>query len=366
MLYSREAMRAELQWLADNAHHVTINRERLRQMAMAIAREVEGNASFQTHPGQNPNQTLPENNLDTLQFYLVTTSQHFCIWRRTAEGRVEAWDIIIDGQRYTGARGINAAHVRALRQGKNMLDPGYLASLTLADIQDLYRDERSGEVSLQLLPQRLAKLNELGRVLQQEYDGHVARLLEQAEGYLFRPDARGLVQQLLLRFPIAYFDWPFNKLAILFGKLLLLRSWADVPTTTEFQRLTNIQDRDHFEIAADYYIPLFFIRTGVFQISPELAGRLRRRELIERNGRMERDYRACTMIAGQLIAAETGLPLPVIDEELWRSGFLRCRLCREGISDEELPCPYRDLSLAYQQEHDLMQLGWPLVLTTAY
>ena len=49
-----------------------------------------------------------------------------------------------------------------------------------------------------------------------------------------------------------------------------------------------------------------------------------------------------------------------------RSGFLRCRLCREGISDEELPCPYRDLSLAYQQEHDLMQLGWPLVLTTAY
>ena len=55
--------------------------------------------------------------------------------------------------------------MRALRNGKPMLDPAYLASMTMDDVRELYRDERTGEVTLQLLPQRLAKFNEIGRVL---------------------------------------------------------------------------------------------------------------------------------------------------------------------------------------------------------
>ena len=366
MLYSKTRMDDEVQWLADHSQHVTIDRERVLVVSTLIAQNIRKRETLQTDPTQNPNQTLPQNDEDTLQFYLITTSQHFCIWRRTAEGEVRAWDIVIDGQRYVGAGGINAAHIRALRQGKNMLDPAYLASMTLADVQALYRDERNGQADLQMLPQRLAKLNELGRVLQARYDGRAARLLETTGGYLFHENGQGLVQQLLLHFPIAYFDWPFNKLAILLGKLLLLRNWSAIPSTEQFKALTTIHDPEHFEIAADYYIPLFMIRTGIFRISPQLAQRLRERRLIERNGRMERDYRASTIVAGRMIAAETGLSIAAIDEELWRSGFLRCRLCEVAISDEELPCPYREQSLAYQSEHELMELGWPLVLTTCY
>jgi hypothetical protein len=366
MIYTKATMDAELQWLAAHSKHVLLDEARARDVAQVIGRQVASRAAFQTDPGHSPNQTLPENNADTLQFYLVTTSQHFCIWRRTAGNDVQAWDIEIDGSRYTGARGINAAHVRALREGKNILDPAYLASMTLADIEELYRDERDGRTDLQLLPQRLAKLNEIGRVLQARFGGQAVNLLAEAGAHLFREDGHGLVQLLLLHFPVAYFDWPFNKLAILLGKLLMLRNHSAVPTTSQFQALTAFQDPEHFEIAADYYIPLFFIRTGVFRISEELSQRLRTRQLIERNSRMERDYRACTMMAGRLIAAETNLSIPAIDEELWQSGFLRCRLCRIGVSDEELPCPYREHSVAYQSEHELMELAWPLVLTPCY
>lgn len=357
-------MRAELDELAANTRHVKINQERLRLVAQTLGKEAAA-ASLQTDPHQNPNQTLLENNRDTMQHYLVATGQYFCIWRRTA-GDVEAWDLTIDGQLYTGARGINAALMRALREGQNLLDPHYLAAMTLDDVTRLYRDERDGQTTLQMLPERLAKFNEIGRVLLQFYDGHAANFLAEAGGYLFRDDGRGIVQQLNRRFPTSYFDWPFNKLAILLGKLLMLRLSADVPTTNEFRELASIRDTENFEIAADYYIPLFFIRTGIFEVSRELADHLRNHRLIARDSAMEHDYRAATIVAGRQLAAETGLLIPLVDEESWRNAFFACRVCRVGISDEELPCPYRHLSIAYQERHELMEYRWPLVHTTAY
>ena len=368
MPYSYDEMHRELRWLVDNARHVQIDRERLPAVAESIRRALAQDATKQTDP--DPMQSPPQNDRDTLQFYLVLCSQEHLIWRRTAENKVEAWNITIDGRRYTGGRGIAAAHMRALLRGVPLLDAGYLASMTLADVEAFYRDEATGETDLQMLPQRLAKFNEIGRVLQKQFGGrsggHVANLLRETGGRLWADDGCGLVQQLLSHFPIAFYDWPFNKLANLYGKFIAMRNLADVPSSDEFLELSQIHDPQHFEIAADYYIPLFFIRTGVFRIDDELARCLRERRLIARNSRMELEYRACTMIAGRELAALSGLPVPVVDEEVWRSGFTRCRLCTPQATDEELPCPHRELSVAYQQEHDLMELGWPLVMTTCY
>ncbi|HEV8338946.1 MAG TPA: queuosine salvage family protein [bacterium] len=367
MPYSREAMRAELDDLARGAAHVTIVSEKIRDVATAMRQELGGaDGAFHTDPQQYPNESPPENDRRTLQFYLVVTSQEFCIWRRGADGRVEAWTIEVGGQRYVGARGIAAAHMRALRQGRDILDPTYLASMTFQDVLDFYRDEETGQVTLQMLPQRLAKFNELGRVLLDTYGGHVTNLLGQTGGYLFRGDDGGLVQRLLLDFPTSYFDWPFCKLAILLAKFLATRKTDGIPTTDEYRTLARIRDAENFEIAADYYIPLFFIRSGIFRVSDPLAAALRGQHLIGRDSRMEREYRACTIVAGRALAEETGRSLSAVDTECWKTGYLRCRLCREGISDEELPCPYRSVSKAYQNEHALMEMRWPLVLTTCY
>ena len=365
-LYSHEAMRAELDELALGAKHVTIVPENIQRVAAGMRQELaRAGASFQD-PQQYPNESPAANDSDTLQFLFVLTAQEFCIWRRNRQEQVEAWEIEIEGRRYVGARGIAAAHVRALRRGTDLLNPAYLASMTLPDVQDFYRDGRTGEVTLQMLPQRLAKFNEVGRVLADRYGGHATRVLERAEGRLFRDDGAGLVQQLVVNFPTSYFDWPFCKLAFLFAKFLTTRKIDDIPTTDDYRALSVVRDGESFEIAADYYIPLFFIRTGIFQISEALANRLRAQRLLERDSRMEREYRACTMVAGRMLAEETGWPIPTVDTECWKTGYLRCRLCRVGITDEELPCPYRTVSKGYQDDHALMELRWPLVLTTCY
>lgn len=367
MTYSRDTMRREVEDLVRTATHVRLVPEKLLEVAAVMRQELAGGgASFQTDPQQYPHESPAANDLDTLQFYLVLTSQEFCIWRRNAGGKVEAWEIEIGGQRYVGARGIGAAHMRALRQGKSILDPTYLASMTLEDVREFYRDERSGSVTLQMLPQRLAKFNELGQVLQKRYDGHVAGLLDRADGYLFRDDDRGIVQQLLLNFPTAYSDWPFCKLALLFAKFVTSRKTDGLSTTADYRALSQIRDLENFEIAADYYIPLFFIRAGIFRIGDDLLRCLRDQRLIGRNSRMEQEYRAATIVAGRALAEAAGWPVSVVDTECWKTGYLRCRLCRVGITDEELPCPYRSISKGYQDEHLLMELRWPLVLTTCY
>lgn len=373
MIYTHEALRTEIERLAQNATHVRIKADRIRQVAEVMREELIGSGTpYQSNPEAPLEAALPENNRDALQLYFVLSAQEFLIWRRNSTGQVEAWDIEVDGQCYVGGPGIAAAHARALRQGIPILDADYLAMMTMKDVEDFYRDERTDEVSLQMLPQRLAKFNEIGRVLRDRYQGQAANLLREAEGRLFGDDGRGIgkqrgiVQQLQLNFPTAYFDWPFCKLAILFAKFLVGRRRNGFPTTDEYRALTEIRDVQHFEIAADYYIPLFFLRTGIFEVGPELGRRLREQKLIERNSSMEFEFRAATMVAGRALSEATGCPINEIDSECWKMGYLRCRLCREDISDEELPCPYRELSVAYQEQPSLMDMRWPLVLTTCY
>ncbi|MDR7555054.1 MAG: queuosine salvage family protein [Armatimonadota bacterium] len=367
MPYTYEAMRREIADLVGAAVHVTIDDGALADVAVVMRQQLAtGGTAFQTDPQRFPAESPAENSRDTLQFYLVLTSQEFCIWRRRPDGAVEAWEITIGGERFVGARGIAAAHMRALRRGQPILDARYLAAMTLDDVRNIYRDERTGQVTLQLLPQRLAKYNELGRVLLERYDGHAANLLEAADGYLFRGDDQGLIQRLLLDFPTAYFDWPFCKLAMLYPKFLSTRAVDGIPTTPGYRRLVRIRDPEHFEIAADYYIPLFFIRTGIFRISADLADRLREQRLIARDSRMEREYRAATVTAGRRLATTTHAAVNAVDTECWRMGYLGCRPCRVGVSDAEHPCAYRGVSRAFQREHALMELRWPLVLTTCY
>ncbi|MBM3299422.1 MAG: hypothetical protein FJY85_05665, partial [Deltaproteobacteria bacterium] len=248
-MYAREEMMRQISQLMEDAEHVCIMRPQLRQIAEEMRGALETDeGSFLHDPKRYPYESPAKNDEETIQFFYILGSQNFCIWRRDRKGDVEAWDIHINGQRFVGARGVTAANMRALRIGKNLLDPACLSQLTLKDVEDIYRDEETGQVNLQLLPERQAKFNEIGSVLQEHFNGSFTTLLQRAEGYLFREDGQGIVQQLLTYFPLSYGDWPFCKLAMLTPALLYHRRDKGIPTTEEYLSLTNINDFDNFEI----------------------------------------------------------------------------------------------------------------------
>jgi hypothetical protein len=357
----------EIQRLLAAADHIQLKEQGILAVARALAGEVGQNAvSFTDDPRTFPNESPATNDDDTLEFLLLLGAMSFCIWRRDGDGSVRAWSIAIDGQEYVGARGLAAALVRAQRGQANLLDASVLQGLTLADVQALFRDEATGETSLQMLVERVAKLNELGAVLSTRYGGLVRELLARGGNRLYRPDGEGVIQQLLTHFPLSFGDWPFAKLAQLTVKFVVGRRRPWIPTTPAFERVTRFDDlADTLDASADYYIPLFFLRVGLFEADERLLAPLRQRQVIAPGSLLEQGYRAATLEMCRRLALTNGLTIADLDTLVWKQGYLRCRVCRRDTTDGALFCPHRPHCRAVR-EPALFDLAWPLVYTTWY
>lgn len=359
-MYTHAAMLQELRAIADRAEHVHLDRGRLDRVAGLMRRRLGADdfALRRDVPDLEPADVLP--------YYLTAGAHNFLIWERDEAGRIVPWHVHVNGELRDGAPAIFACHLRALRRGRKILDPDFLAAMTLADMADHYRDERTAEVTLQFIPERLAKFNEIGRVLKEKYGGSFLTLLERAGGYLFREDGQGIAQQLLDRFPLSYGDWPFCKLVMVaVGNLYEDRDRL-FPGSSRYRDLIELRDPERLEVGADYYRPFFLYRVGVLRLSQALKERLVTRTLIDRESAMEREYRAWTILAARELADRLGIAPHGLARESWAMGFLRCRPCYVGVPETEVPCGYRAICHAYTEEPSLMEGLWPLVLTTAY
>jgi Potential Queuosine, Q, salvage protein family len=366
---SYAARMATLQEILDHAVECRIDDHQLARVASVLADLPAEHVAERTYssinlrPADFPDQTLPANDLDAIQYNYVAGSQGFFIWERDAAGHATPWEVTVNGRRYRGAGGLFACHIRALERGLDILDPSILAGLTASDLAEYYRDEATGQTTLQHLEGRLAKYREIGTVLRRRFDGHFANLLAEAEGWLFREDGRGIIQLLDEHFPISYGDWPFAKLAMVMTRGLHQRRDAAVAMTTEFERLTGFHDTNRFDCGADYYRPFFLMRVGVLRISDRLREQLAAEEMIEAESAVEHEYRAATILACDRLAEQSHTPLFNAGAESWETAFQRCRRCVPGIAETELRCPYARVCHAYNHDSELLRIRWPLTYT---
>jgi hypothetical protein len=371
--FTKEDMDQALQAILKEPRHVRINAARLEEVAARLPGSIASNwidqyRTTDEHYQHNlPPLPIDLTDRDLLQWAVVSGSQGWLIWQREPDGTVVPFTVHVEGVRYVGGSGLEACHARAIRRGRNVLDPAVLEHYTMADVEDHYRDEATGRVTLQLLERRLAKFQAVGRALRAA-GGHFVHVLERADGRLYRDDGQGLIQLLQTQFHEVFDDWPLAKrVHVLISGLVERRRRH--PLAPELDRLLRFRDYEKIEGGADYYRPLWFIRVGIFDISDEFKAKLRRRELIEPGSRMEQEFRAATVqVMRELARRVGGWPdgLGAVALETHGHPYLRCRRCRVGIPDEALPCPYRPICKAAHEDHALMECGWPLVLTTDY
>jgi hypothetical protein len=363
----------EIEEVGLRGRYVEINYDLLDSVAEIMAANVESAwwAGFKDPPYCYQVDEAQVADDDAIMFHLVNGAQMWLIWEWTAEGQPEPLSITIDGVARVGAAAITGAHRRAIRAGKNLLDAQYLSTMTLDDVLEIYRDENRRETPIQNPAGRLAKFNELGRVLLDEFDGSAAEIYRRADGYLYREDGQGLVQTLHSRFPISFSDWPYLKLPqVSLYTLLGLRN-SGVPATPEFLALTAFKDLDNIEGGADYYRPLSLMRIGLLTPKGDLKQALIDRRLIE-DAEMESECRAATLVVmrelSRRLGKGNGVAMPQVELDTHATAFLKCRHCRVGISDEQLTCPYKRVCKAYNGDGggERMSLGWPLVATTKY
>jgi Potential Queuosine, Q, salvage protein family len=348
--FSRANMRAALDAIMRDARHVRLNRH-----------------SDEHYQHNLPPLPIELTDLDLLQWSVVSGSQGWLIWQREPDGTVVPFTIHVDGVKYVGGTGLEVCHARAIRRGTNILDPQVLMSYTLHDVEDHYRDELTQRVTLPLLDKRLAKFRAVGHALS-KYRGHFVNVLRRAGGHLFRDDRTGLIQLLQTDFGEVFDDWPFAKRPYVLANSLVERRKRK-PFPAGIDELLAFKDLEDLEGGADYYRPLWFIRVGIFDVSDELKHKLARRELLEPGSQMESEFRAFTVHVVRELAKRVGTwpdSLGATALETHGHPFLRCRRCRVGIVDSELPCPYRPVCKATHEDRELMECGWPLTLTTDY
>lgn len=369
--FSKAEQRELTDKLLRAARHARVDEERAQRVARTAAESFRSGwmtkyQNTEEHYGQ-PQIELGD--LDALQYALVGASQVWLIWERDQSGKAIPLTMSVEGARHVGSWSLGACHARAVHRGRGILDAQVLANFTMADVEEHYRDEATGRVKVQLLEERLANFREIGRVLLDEFDGHFVNVLRRAGGRLYREEGDGFIQLLERRFPRSFGDWPLAKLPNVFTFLLLEQRDAR-PFAPEIDRLLRFEDLEDLEGGADYYRPWFFLRVGVLEISKELKARLRSHELIEPGSSLENDFRVATIDAMRRMARMMGgdyvEALRLLERETHAQALLRCRRCRVGISDEELPCPYRRICKATHEDHQLMDCAFPLVLTSEY
>ncbi|MDY7036595.1 MAG: queuosine salvage family protein, partial [Thermodesulfobacteriota bacterium] len=106
----------------------------------------------------------------TVSYLLVLDSLNFCFWPAHGEKK---WEIEYDSEKLSGYYALAASLKNAVERGIPITNAVYLAELSLKDLKRIL----SGSGRLQLLEKRVKILNELGRVLVEDFHGKAESLV---------------------------------------------------------------------------------------------------------------------------------------------------------------------------------------------
>jgi hypothetical protein len=165
--------------------------------------------------------------------------------------------------------------------------PGTLTATALADVDAtrVAKLFRAGEETVRDPGERARLWRELAGGIERDHDGTAAGLIEASAGRL--GGDRGLVA-LLARYE-AYED-PLAKKAFLFAKIAERRGWL------------TVADPESWQVCADNVLMRLALRSRLVEPGDTEA------------------VRAATRAAFARVAAESGVPPPVLDDLLWERG----------------------------------------------
>ena len=202
------------------------------------------------------------------------------------------WNVEYKGKRYTrGSWSLIACIFRALEEGKNVLNPKYLSTITKEDLAIVLR----GNTEIPLLDERVKILREIGRVLIEEYNGKFSEVIDKSRG-----DSLKLLDIILDSFP-SFQDFEYYKSKkIFFQKRAqgLVEGIYSIFNGKGYGKLKNINS---LTALADYIIPNMLREIGIFEYSNELIKKIDSRIMLKKGGSEEVEIRANTIWVIELI-----------------------------------------------------------------
>jgi hypothetical protein len=249
---------------------------------------------------------------EMVSYILVLDSLNFCFWPESGE---DTWEIQYKSRKVSGYYALAASLKEAIDSGVPITKADYLAKLSLDTLKEILR----GQGELQLLEQRHKILNELGRVLLEEYGGEAHKLVGTA-GKSAINLARLLAEKLS----------SFQDVAQYLGHKVFFYKRAQILAADLYGAFDGTQwggfvDIDELTAFADYKLPQVLRHLGILRYAQSLARKVDQKILLEQGSPEEVEIRANTIWAVELIRKELegmgkGLRAVEIDWILWNMG----------------------------------------------
>ena len=248
----------------------------------------------------------------TVSYFLILDSLNFCFWPEAGEPR---WEIDYQAQTLSGYSGLAASLKKAVLEGSPILEAEFLSEMTLVELKRVL----GGKNELQLMNERREILNELGRVLLENYQGQAVSLVEEASGSAL--NLASLIAEKLNSFrDIAWYkdrNVFFLKRAQIFA--------ADLYGVFQGKSWGRFGDMAELTAFADYKLPQVLRHLGILTYSPKLTQMVDNQTLLFPGSVEEIEIRANTIWAVEGIRQkieQIGLSMKAfeIDWLLWNMG----------------------------------------------
>lgn len=249
---------------------------------------------------------------ETLGYVFVLDAINFCFWPEPGEGR---WTIRYRGEALSGYFALAAALKRALEQGIPITKARFLRDLSWNDFLTLLE----GEGRLPLMEERWLILRELGRALQDQWDGDASRLLDASNGSAVR-----FVGMVTRDFPSFRDAAPFKGRQVPFYKRAQILA-SDLHAALKGTGWGGFKDLHRLTAFADYKLPQVLRHLGVLEYEESLARKVDDQVPLPSGSREEVEIRAHTILAVEGLRREMALlgssvPAVEIDAALWHMG----------------------------------------------
>jgi len=253
-----------------------------------------------------------EGGRETIAYLLVLDSLNFCFWPASERNR---WEIEWGSRRLSGYFALAASLTRAMKSGIPLARAEYLAGLSFETLREVL----GGRGELQLMEERVKILNELGRMLLEEYNGEASGLVEAAAG-----SAEKLVRLLAGGMPSFRDVSEYRGRRVCFYKRAQIFC-ADLHGAFEGTRWGHFEDIDRLTAFADYKLPQVLRNLKILHYADDLAHRVDRMAPLMAGSPEEVEIRANTVSAVDIIRGElAGLGRPLrafeVDWVLWNLG----------------------------------------------
>ena len=175
--------------VVERSQHVSTSREAVDRVASWMAYEEfafpSGGAAGEFDLGSDPDHII--------DVTMLVATLNFAFTDFATGTRFEAE---YRGRTWSDAEGMFACVHRALSDGVPLLDGAYLASITRADLEGIFK----GNIEMPMLDERTEILNQAGAVLVEAYQGRFHRFVRSCAPAMYaRGD--GLLERLVAEFP---------------------------------------------------------------------------------------------------------------------------------------------------------------------